>query len=1327
MKNRIMAMILAFAMALSLIPTAVFAAGNPDEGNIDPIPSIYYIDSEGEETANPTSLAPGQIWTNKNVIDNKDGTFEVTLYAQGATYDNGDEKKPLADGSTDVTVTDVIGAMFELDGAITASKGTASISSGVVTWVISQDDILTGLQSCTFTVSLIEGWVVETPYYTNVAASATFTPREGNPYYYTKQIVEIDAFELSDINWNNGQASGINTLKVTDNIIGVTFSIKNVDPFNAMGYDGITHSFAFSTQYSSEDGVWRDPINAANFSWGCYWVKGGGNNKIYYLWVKGLEGSDVVTRYAIHVTNNGGNTGGVGERTTIAITSYLQIKSFTWDGDDIIDNLPNKGVIKLTYVPMTTAGAVTFNKVIQLANGFENAGADEFAFDLYRVDENRQIIGSAIGTYYTELGGVIYAENLEPGKYVFIEKMKDGWILLNYEDGVYFEMVYDPYHGSSPVWELEEDSSGDVPVVINSQLGSLEVSLDVQAQDYHYEYTQDYHDEYLQDYHYEYKQDYHNEYKQDYHYEYKQDWHNEYLQDWHNEYTQDWHNEYKQDWHNEFLQDYHNEYLQDWHNEYKQDYHYEYLQDWHNEYLQDWHMTDRPSFEKRVSSNSDTLVTARMNNAIPGGTFGNGMTYIEVNVADAKAPGGIDFTIADSSKSNKEIGYGYNIRIEGDELVLSLDNRLISASVTAKLYNSAPSSHDPSGHKTITNGQELRVKLPAAQSSNGNNKNNSGPTASATKSGDSITVLVTYGGNVIKTLYGTYAKNGKETINDGEYTVNLEYNGNGIKSVSLVSYPSDLASGGTGGSSAGLNKFYMFVHFNSLKWFTTGLYEFTGWQDYEKILDGDRYGETKKLDGNRYSEKKIIDGERYDGEKKLDGDPRYYEKVLDGDPRDESKVLDGKRYDELKVLDGDPRDGRKVLDGDPRYYEKVLDGDPRIENKVLDGNPYFFEKVLDGDPPVGNRVTDGDPIFIEKINDGDPYLVKKVIDRERYEDEKKLDGDPYDGEKKLDGERDGELKVLDGEHYYETKVLDGERYDGTKELDNAPYSTVFNNDYTVKVIKDGNVVSTDTLTNSKKTALFNGLEQGEYTVNLLLDSNELVSQKIIVFADKKAEVSFTVVIDGVQGSDVNIDGVQGADVDKDGIKGADVDNDGEKGLDVLIDGDPGEDVVIDGKIGEDVINEGDQGEDIVNDGVQGGDVVKDGVIGADVVIGIQGGDVVKDGVIGADVVIDGVQGGDVVKDGTPGTDVIKDGIKGNDVSKDGTPGADVVNDGKQGNDVVKDGTKGNDVVNDGKQGNDVVKDGVKGSTVHACDECHDDAGRINADINDHCEHTIIRN
>jgi len=72
-----------------------------------------------------------------------------------------------------------------------------------------------------------------------------------------------------------------------------------------------------------------------------------------------------------------------------------------------------------------------------------------------------------------------------------------------------------------------------------------------------------------------------------------------------------------------------------------------------------------------VGSISGTMVTWRNNGTIPGGTWNNGMTYVDVNIAEASTDEGIWFQIADSSPSNRPSGLWYNVKVADGMLTVS--------------------------------------------------------------------------------------------------------------------------------------------------------------------------------------------------------------------------------------------------------------------------------------------------------------------------------------------------------------------------------------------------------------------------------------------------------------------------------------------------------------------------------------------------------------------------------------------------------------------------------------------------------------------------------
>lgn len=247
----------------------------------------------------------------------------------------------------------------------------------------------------------------------------------------------------------------------------------------------------------------------------------------------------------------------------------------------------------------------------------------------------------------------------------------------------------------------------------------------------------------------------------------------------------------------------------------------QYKYDLQNIYEREVHNVYIPMFERKsITAGNGTLVTWRDNMTIPGGTFGNGMTYVEID-AEKATEEGYTFGIADSSPINRYVGYGYKVRIEGNDLVISFDNRFISASVSAKVYSAAPLKHDPSGHIALRTGDELRLPLPAPAGSSGVPTSMS---AMAVKSGDSVTITVKDGTKTFTSVV-TFAKNTTKTYAFNGYTVEVIYNGNGVKSAAVVSRPT--AASPDESTTAG--KYYLFFHLESGIHFYEANYSFIGW------------------------------------------------------------------------------------------------------------------------------------------------------------------------------------------------------------------------------------------------------------------------------------------------------------------------------------------------------------------------------------------------------------------------------------------------------------------------------------------------------------------
>ena len=185
-----------------------------------------------------------------------------------------------------------------------------------------------------------------------------------------------------------------------------------------------------------------------------------------------------------------------------------------------------------------------------------------------------------------------------------------------------------------------------------------------------------------------------------------------------------------------------------------------------------------------------TLVTWRNNKTVLGGTFNNGMTYVEIDIEKARTEG-YTFGIADSSPSNKYIDYNYFVRVEGNELIISFDDRLAAANVCAKLYSEPPDKHDPSHHTPLSNGQELRLPLPAIPNgSGGNSGNNSNSvTAEIEGNGNNRTLTITAGG--VKYTNQPWSNNGNMIYALGGYKINVAIQGNKVSNITILEGPTD--------------------------------------------------------------------------------------------------------------------------------------------------------------------------------------------------------------------------------------------------------------------------------------------------------------------------------------------------------------------------------------------------------------------------------------------------------------------------------------------------------------------------------------------------------
>ena len=562
-------------------------------------------------------------------------------------------------------------------------------------------------------------------------------------------------------------------------------------------------------------------------------------------------------------------------------------------------------------------------------------------------------------------------------------------------------------------------------------------------------------------------QNFHEVLKQDFHNELKQDFHNELKQDFHNELAQDYHNELAQDYHNELKQDFHNELAQDYHNELAQDYHNELAQDFHNELAQDYHNVLKQDFHDEYVPVFEKYVTY-------SGTLVSGITLGYGTDGTSGLPGGY----------------------------------LKNGMTYLKISNIGQYDSD----------NPLAVWI--ADSSPQNKKMS--PTE--------------YNRNT-DFMYELYVEDGKVFIEivEDDRLIDMDF-GIQVSDKAFTGNPTSLVKhdnnpDGTPVMADSGGNTYVFFHSGGGSWYTTGFYEFVGWEFLQTVLDGDPY---------------------------------FFQKVLDGDPYLFQKVLDGDPYFFQKVLDGDTYFFQKVLDGDPYFFQKVLDGDPCLFQKVLDGDPYFFQKVLDGDP-----------YFFQKVLDGIPYSIDDFPGEYTVT---LMKGASAIGTATLTKENKSKLfENLESGDYTVILTL------GVTEIGRQ--------DVTVNPGEKATAAFTDIIDGVQgEDVIFDGVKGADVIVDGVKGDDVIIDgikgEDVIIDGIKGEDV----IIDGIKGDDVIVDGVKGDDVIIDGIKGADVIVDGIKGDDVTVDGVKGADVIVDGVKGADVIVDGVKGTDVIVDGIKGADV-----------------------------------------------------------------------------------------------------------------------------------------
>ena len=182
----------------------------------------------------------------------------------------------------------------------------------------------------------------------------------------------------------------------------------------------------------------------------------------------------------------------------------------------------------------------------------------------------------------------------------------------------------------------------------------------------------------------------------DYYKEWAQDYAKEWAQDYAKEWAQDYAKEWAQDFAKEWAQDYAKEWTQDFAKEWAQDYAKEWAQDYAKEWAQDYLRFFIPVFEKRMDTETGTLVSGITygygedgKSGLLGGYLMNGMTYLTINnISQYTEEDPLMVWIADSSPNNglkgpteynRNTGYFYELYVKDGKVFIGFDDRLISA------------------------------------------------------------------------------------------------------------------------------------------------------------------------------------------------------------------------------------------------------------------------------------------------------------------------------------------------------------------------------------------------------------------------------------------------------------------------------------------------------------------------------------------------------------------------------------------------------------------------------------------------------------------------
>ena len=389
-RTKYLAILLAVVMVAGLFPYNLLVAAETT-GTL----GGYDFRAVGQVTDPiPPVLAAGQIWTDRSVSENPDGSFTVTLRALGNKYADSDKNDhdPLVAG-TQLIITDP----FNSDDFGFSSNDGLTAVNGAVTWTLDASALnLSGIpNSVTYTLTLKPGVYRDNgEYYTHTdSADAKFEPVKGNTYYWEDESVTANAFGVSNISWNSGNPR-FNNITIKDNILDFTAPLTHnsnvtikgrqytnngtgntaVPEAGSLGLNTYRFGLYKSGPYTSGDKYEELKALAAGTPMA--------NAAYYYeflFWFYGLDGPGSVVVYQVVTNNPGGNEGAPGYRY-VSYTEWNKKNGVGWQNDGKVHmDLSNTGYIKLVNAQLDPIN-IDVTKAIA---SYAGAGGGTFNFVLY--------------------------------------------------------------------------------------------------------------------------------------------------------------------------------------------------------------------------------------------------------------------------------------------------------------------------------------------------------------------------------------------------------------------------------------------------------------------------------------------------------------------------------------------------------------------------------------------------------------------------------------------------------------------------------------------------------------------------------------------------------------------------------------------------------------------------------------------------------------------------------------------------------------------------------------------------------------------------------